>query len=742
MENSVELAKLKQEYAYANIPKTDFLIMWNQANQENSSKARYIFQKQIYSYLEMHINISIILGYLKELNFDNNESIIVTRNKIKTFCKWLNDSSYLLVPEDAKILLEQSIIQKLFFHFFKERKYIKQEELDLFINEETQLEVLCEEYIKQKEIVIVPPEDKEIKEQDDFIGSIYQIYLSDIEATTNGLLTREEEQQLGKQMALGDKIAKKKLAEDNLKLVISIAKRYTNRGMDFEDLIQEGNLGLLKAVEKYDYQKGYRFSTYATWYIRRQIQNALLITPNPFTISYSTAKEMRKLNTAENNLTSLLFRNPTEKELAEEMKQSEKKIHKLKNLKKDTISLNQPLLEEEDITLEEIVVDKNSVHDEKTINSIYCQNLIKRAKEILNEKEYKVFTLRYLTRDGHKRTYKEIGSQVGLSEEGVRKSLIRAKETLKEDFQLNLNGNSKNLKSRKKEEIDCNEFQSLKKEHPKILDNEWFNLLNKLKKEEKNAICYFQNIELDGIKPSKSYPYLYRIAMDKLTEMVKNYKKYSHPLFSQFEGYPEVKVFWAFVLLNDVRKKMFYSYFGNNLSEYTPEYQEKKPASYYNALMDMRKTLNGKSNSKSFIEKYSKEEYVPFLNLLTVEELEIFKIFHGESYEEYLFVEPNEQNTIADYCLKYSAIVLKLEKEIKKWKNTLYEKQRAKIRKRKLLKAKLFQECIEIYGERIEETDIENSIEIVFNKEDISFEEAREIIHTQFDSQILCLVKP
>ncbi len=260
-----EQQKLFNKYAFTNISEIDFLNIYNKASQEEKFKT--IFRKEINAYLEKNMNIKIILNYLETLKIDDTKPFDKIREALKPFFKLLNDANYLLTPNDTIELLKQPLFTSLFSKFFKTAQEIEEDRLENFIAEETQLEVLCDKYIEENEIEIISLE-KDMNEEypDEYTGNGILQYYQEISRIP--LLTFQEEQELGKRMENEDEEARKKLEEANLRLVVSIAKRYRNRGLDLDDLIQEGNLGLIKACEKFDYKKGYKFSTYAKWWIR------------------------------------------------------------------------------------------------------------------------------------------------------------------------------------------------------------------------------------------------------------------------------------------------------------------------------------------------------------------------------------------------------------------------------------------------------------------------------------------
>ena len=256
-----------------------------------------------------------------------------------------------------------------------------------------------------------------------------RMYLKEI--GTVPLLSADEELRLAKRKAEGDESAKERLIEANLRLVVSIAKRYTGRGMSFLDLVQEGNLGLIKGVEKFDYTQGYKLSTYATWWIRQSVTRALADQARTIRVPVHMVETINKMSKMQRKLTLELGYEPSVTELAEALEMSEDKVMEIMQIAREPASLETPIGEEDDSNLGDFVADSNAVTPEGNVESVMLREHIDALLGDLKERERQVIVLRFGLEDGHPRTLEEVGKEFNVTRERIRQIEAKALRKLR-----------------------------------------------------------------------------------------------------------------------------------------------------------------------------------------------------------------------------------------------------------------------------------------------------------------------
>ncbi len=356
-----------------------------------------------------------------------------------------------------KITDENSVSNKDIVEFINEKDLSKKELAEIYeILHENNIEVGFDEDASDEELELLEEEIKEDEKKEIGQGNTnatdniniddpVKLYLKEIGAVK--LLTAEEEVTLAKSVEKGtfenptDKemeeaiLAKKALSDANLRLVVSIAKKYLGRGLPFLDLIQEGNLGLLKAVDKFDYTKGYKFSTYATWWIRQAITRAIADQARTIRVPVHMVETINKLNRISRQLLQEKGREATNEELSEEMDVTVAKIREVKKIAQEPISLETPIGPKEDSTLVDFIMDRSATAPDDAAGSILLREQIEELLEELTDRERQVLELRFGLRDGRTRTLEEVGKYFDVTRERIRqiegKALSKLKKSAK-----------------------------------------------------------------------------------------------------------------------------------------------------------------------------------------------------------------------------------------------------------------------------------------------------------------------
>ncbi|MBQ1240742.1 MAG: RNA polymerase sigma factor RpoD [Lachnospiraceae bacterium] len=356
---------------------------------------------------------------------------------------------------DEKVLTLEDKLDRLLASAKKKKNVLDQKEiLDMFADEDLSSEKLdyIYDFLESKKIDVMrmsmdedtdselfldedPEEEVDVEHIDlsvpDGIGldDPIRMYLKEIGKVP--LLSTEEEIELAKRIELGDEEAKRTLAESNLRLVVSIAKRYMGRGMQFLDLIQEGNLGLIKAVEKFEYKKGYKFSTYATWWIRQAITRAIADQARTIRIPVHMVETINRLIRTQRQLVQTLGREPSPDEVAAAMEIPVERVREVMKISMDPVSLETPIGEEEDSHLGDFIQDEQVMVPADAATYTLLREQLTEVLETLTEREQKVLRLRFGLDDGRPRTLEEVGRDFNVTRERIRQIEAKALRKLR-----------------------------------------------------------------------------------------------------------------------------------------------------------------------------------------------------------------------------------------------------------------------------------------------------------------------
>ncbi len=332
----------------------------------------------------------------------------------------------------------------------KDQGFLTQEDLlDVFPTIEEDVDLLDDIFasLQENEIEVLEPEeniDVPVKEeltlekkirilktiQSSLSTDAIRSYLYEIGRIP--LLTGDEEKILAKRIEKGDEEATQLLITANLRLVVSIAKKYSKSGLELLDLIQEGNIGLMRAVEKFDYTKGFKFSTYATWWIRQAITRAIADQARTIRVPVHMIETINKFNKVNNSLTTRLGRPPKDEEIAKEMDIELEKVAEIRKIKQNPTSLSTPIGEEKDSKLQDVIADDWSQSPEEYATAEYLKNQLKDILDTLQDRERRVLSLRFGLDDGVSRTLEEVGKEFGVTRERIRQIEAKALKKLKE----------------------------------------------------------------------------------------------------------------------------------------------------------------------------------------------------------------------------------------------------------------------------------------------------------------------
>lgn len=378
----------------------------------------------------------ICIFLLRQIEYSDRWFLIVTEfeGKLAELVRLANKNSGILesdqVADVMKNVCPENKIDKVY-------DYLESKGILVMTKVEEEALLGDAEFPELDDDALPPPSDDELNEMAEALSDDpVKQYLREI--GSYALLSVDEEVELARRISDGDKAAKRRLTEANLRLVVSIAKRYVGRGLSFLDLIQEGNLGLIKAVDKFDHEKGYKFSTYATWWIRQAITRSIADQSRTIRIPVHMSEVINKTYRVSRNLLQELGREPTEQELADAMDMPIEKVREVLKVSADPISLDTPIGEEDDSHLGDFIKDENMMGPEEATSYRMLQEQIEKLLDTLTDRERRVLKLRFGLVDGRCRTLEEVGAEFGVTRERIRQIEAKALRKLRHPNKLKM----------------------------------------------------------------------------------------------------------------------------------------------------------------------------------------------------------------------------------------------------------------------------------------------------------------